>query len=148
MKKIPKIILTITVMSLGLIIITGLVGYLFLKKDNIGIENNKTKQPKAYVDIPKNEKDCIAQDGQWGKIGLYPEEVCNIPASDAGKICNDSGECQGSCIAALSEKEYNALRSERGKSIRTNGACSSWLIIVGCLPVVENGRVNGILCVD
>ena len=93
---------------------------------------------------PKSKEACEAMGGSWGRVGLNPEEVCNLPTSDAGKICSGSSECEGSCIADLSSEDYQKAQHE---NLYTNGKCTRWKMTVGCLAFVEDGEVQNI-CVD
>jgi len=105
-------------------------------------------QPSQKLNVtttPTDKESCEVLGGKWGRIGLSLEEGCNLPPSDAGKECSDSDECEGSCIAELSEEEWeNAIHGV----VYTKGKCTAWKITVGCRDFVENGKVEGILCVD
>lgn len=102
---------------------------------------------KPVISIPQDQATCLAQGGKWGRIGLSPKEQCNLPAPDAGQVCNDSSECTGLCLADLSAEEKERLTRQR-TPIPTSGKCSNWVIVVGCIAVVENGQVKGIVCRD
>lgn len=102
---------------------------------------------KPVISIPQDQATCLAQGGKWGRIGLAPKEQCNLPAPDAGQVCNDSSECTGLCLADLSAEEKERLTRQR-TPIPTSGKCSNWVIVVGCIAVVENGQVRGIVCRD
>ncbi|HII29473.1 hypothetical protein COT48_03395 [Candidatus Woesearchaeota archaeon CG08_land_8_20_14_0_20_47_9] len=41
---------------------------------------------------------CAAQGGKWGQFGLSLEERCNLPTSDAGKVCSNSVESREVCV--------------------------------------------------
>ena len=69
----------------------------------------------------------------------------NLPTSDAGKECSSSEECEGSCIAELSGEDWE--KAIEG-AVYIKGNCTSRRIIVGCQAFVEDGKVNGILCID
>lgn len=101
---------------------------------------------KPVIPIPQDQATCLAQGGKWGRIGLAPQEQCNLPAPDAGHVCNDSSECTGLCLADLSAEEKERLRQRT--PIPTSGQCSRWVIVVGCVAVVENGQVKAIVCRD
>jgi hypothetical protein len=96
---------------------------------------------------PTNKTSCEAQGGNWGPIGLSPQEVCVLPTTDAGKSCSDSSECQAACVAELTEGQRAALLLNH-TPVRTTGRCTAWKTSVGCNAYVENGVVNGIMCVD
>jgi hypothetical protein len=102
---------------------------------------------KPVIAIPKDQATCLAQGGRWERIGIAPYEQCNLPAPDAGRVCNDSSECAGLCLANLSPEEQERVRRQ-GTPIQTSGKCSNWVIVVGCVAVVENGQVKNILCLD
>lgn len=113
-----KLIILVSVMS----ILTLAGSYLFLKIYNPDFKDILIKD------------DCLKRNGMWVKQGLSGEKNCNLPASDAGKICTSSDQCQGRCI---------------GESVAvTSGKCSDYQKVFGCHPFVENGLVPGILCVD
>lgn len=107
--------------------------------------NNVVTKPK--IEIPKDKETCLAKNGKWAKIGPAPVESCNLPTSDGGKECTDTSECEGTCLAALSNEEQNLVMREK-KTIQTKGKCTPWVITVGCQARVQNGKVNGILCID
>jgi len=95
---------------------------------------------------PIDNESCIAQGGIWGPIGLSPEPSCMLPTTDAGKVCSDSSECQAACVAELSQMESDLIRNHI--PVMTTGKCTAWIGSVGCKAYVENGVVNGVLCVD
>ena len=92
---------------------------------------------------PRDKKSCEAAGGKWE---INDVEVCNLPTSDFGKECSDSNQCEGLCIAELSEEEYN--KATQGTIIYTKGKCSGETNVLGCTPIVNDGKVNGILCMD
>lgn len=118
----------------------------YLKTEWKSVYSNEfTIKEKKEVVTPKDKKSCEALGGKWGTVGLHLEEVCNLPTSDAGKICSGSSECEGSCIAEQSNEDRE--KAESG-IIYTKGKCTAWKITVGCHAFVENGKVEGILCAD
>lgn len=73
-------------------------------------------------------------------------EACELPASDAGKICSDSSDCEGLCKAKPSPEEISAIAA--GNRIKTSGACSATKnFFSGCFYVVEEDVVER-LCAD
>jgi len=96
--------------------------------------------------IPKDEASCLALGGRWDRIGMNPRKQCNLPTADAGRVCSDSSDCEGTCLAGLTDSQMNDARA--GKSIKITGACTPWRITVGCQARVQSGKVEGILCLD
>lgn len=89
---------------------------------------------------------CEAAGGTWGPIGLFPEPLCVLPTMDGGRYCRDEGECSGSCLADPTKEQNETLWS--GKAVVTGGYCSKVSPLVGCLAMVREGTVDGILCID
>jgi len=58
----------------------------------------------------------------------------------------DSSECEGLCVAELTDEEWDAAVRD-GEQVEISGKCSAWRIVVGCIPMVENGQVRPI-CID
>lgn len=109
---------------------------------------SSTRRPTVTnQELPKDKATCEAQGGRWGKIGLAPIEQCNLPTPDAGKVCSDSRDCTGMCIAELSKEDYDRVWRDKAV-IQTMGKCAPWRITVGCVPQVTNGKVQGIICID
>jgi hypothetical protein len=90
-------------------------------------------QPTAVpVALPDNEQDCLAQGGAWGPQGLLQQDMCDLPAADAGKPCTSSSQCQGLCLASDSS---------------STGTCSPRTLNFGCFDVMVDGVKMG-LCID
>lgn len=107
-----------------------------------------TNQPASRENVPQDKETCEAKKGQWGRSGLTLREQCNLPTSDAGKTCRNQEECEGTCIADLSQEEQDRIINQK-EIIETNGRCTSWLLMAGtCEGYVKDGKVDGILCVD
>ena len=93
----------------------------------------------SFADAPDSKVRCEEQGGSWGQLGLFQEEVCNLPTSDAGQPCKTHSECEGSCITEDSVKA--------GTSV--TGRCYKRSIARGvCLNFVKDGIAGGHLCVD
>ena len=105
------------------------------------------RPPKKAVELPKDESACEQAGGKWGKSGLASTEQCNLPTSDAGKVCSAFSECEGLCLADLPREQWESLTRTR-TPIPAQGKCAPWRVTVGCVAIVENGMVRGILCVD
>lgn len=124
----------------------------YIAKSQFSVPNSEDKKTiyKEFIikgdGFPADKESCEALGGKWGRIGAYPEEECNLPTSDAGKECSGYDECEGSCLADLSEDEQSKVA--QGIVVYTKGKCSAWKITVGCLTLVEEGKVSGIICID
>lgn len=72
-----------------------------------------------------DDRKCQASGGKvvYGIIG----EVCAMPTSDTGKVCNDISQCEGLCLS--------------------NGTCSEWDNNFGCTDVLVEGEPVTI-CID
>lgn len=85
---------------------------------------------------PRNKESCEKIGGAWGPAGLFPEEICShIPASDFGKICTHSNQCQGYCSA----EEYEP---STGK-----GKCSKYSATLGCRKEIIESKIIDV-CID
>ena len=96
--------------------------------------------------VPTTEARCAALGGTWKPIGLYPKPVCRMPARDAGRTCGDNDECDGKCLAKMTDELRGAVR--RHRVVRTLGVCAPAYPAIGCLAIVEKATVRGILCRD
>lgn len=92
-----------------------------------------TPQPTAAAVIPPdNEQDCLDQGGAWGPQGKAQTDMCNLPATDAGKPCTDSDQCQGLCLAS---------------DTSSTGTCTPHTVNFGCYDIMEDG-VQMAICID
>jgi|SRR3954463_8560917 hypothetical protein len=92
----------------------------------------------AKPGIPVTEEECRVRKGNWSQQGLGGGPfVCDVAATDAGRNCTDSTQCEGICLAAKDIPAKN----------RTVGRCSASLREYGCFKFIENGSVRAI-CVD
>ena len=101
----------------------------------------------AVVEIPKDKETCLAMGGKWGRIGIGSREECNLPTVDGGKVCTDTRDCEGMCLAELSPAERDQLVKNKAP-LATKGKCTQWRIVVGCIARLEDGQVKTILCID
>jgi hypothetical protein len=110
-------------------------------KDGSWIKHGQPSYPKPITKcskqttLPKNEEDCLKENGVWKKLGPEPFESCNRKAVDRGNLCQDSSECEGLCQISL----INAVRKL--------GQCSVWVIELGCQQIMKNGQIQTI-CID
>ena len=85
---------------------------------------------------------CEAENGFF----IEALEICQLPATDSGKICRDSSECEGLCVAKPTPAEIADIAA--GVPVNTPGACSQWKnFFSGCFYVVEDGAAER-LCAD
>ena len=82
--------------------------------------------------LPTNEQDCLKQGGTWGPQGKAQQNLCDLPTTDAGQVCTDTSECEGTCFAVQSG---------------SGGTCSPRRVNFGCHTVMKDGAPMG-LCVD
>ena len=88
---------------------------------------------------PTTRAECEAAGGKWGRLGLKPQEACNLPTRDAGKPCTDATDCVSACIAPDAAPEGS----------RAQGKCFDRELLVGtCLKQVRDGVVGPTLCAD
>jgi hypothetical protein len=93
----------------------------------------------AIADGPATRAECEAAGGRWGRFGLRPQELCNLPTPDAGKPCTDARECASACVAPESAAPGS----------RAQGACYGRTLLQGtCLKQVRDGVVTAPLCAD
>jgi len=84
----------------------GVVIYFVLQKISPPPPNGNGNNiiTRVPVERPKDKETCLAKNGKWAKIGLFPEEECNLPTSDAGRECSDVSQCEGTCLADLTNQ--------------------------------------------
>ena len=99
------------------------------------------------ITLPKNEIDCLKIKGVWKKLGPDPFKTCNIKANDRGNICHDGSECQGMCQVDLTKEELS--QGMRGKLFtdKKRGACSVWVVELGCRGIMKDGKAQ-VICMD
>lgn len=105
-----------------------------------------TPTPQQQTSTARTEAECTEQGGEWGFFGDTIVRRCNVKTADAGKACTDSGECQGDCVASLSERDKETLSA--GQALFMEGKCSVQTLSLGCNYFVRQGQVKGLLCVD
>ena len=83
---------------------------------------------------------CAAQNGafsQQGRRGCYQ---CVLSYTDAGKVCQDSADCQGKC------KKTGEFTDASVKN--QSGQCASDSSPFGCYQTIEKGVAQPAICVD
>jgi len=105
----------------------------------LGLLFTCSQTPVVKPDIPQTEQECLARGGNWTHIGLpgMPKR-CDLKATDGGKKCTDSSQCEGECMAPEAAQEGDTIE----------GSCSEYILVFGCKRFVEDGRVGMTICAD
>lgn len=101
------------------------------------VEGPSAERPE----VPTTAEACRAAGGSWGRQGLLGTEQCVMPMPDAGKVCRDGDDCVGDCRG-----DPEAGGAAPGDPM--TGKCQATTSPFGCYTRVENGRAEGMLCVD
>jgi hypothetical protein len=141
-----KRILIVLVVILGLLIVVWRIDRTFFHPYIPGFSEQIRNDISTYkYSIPKSKESCEQAGGTWKKVAIDPVETCNLPTTDAGKACSSSNVCEGVCLANLSQDE---LRSGmKGRLIKTEGICSKWVKVYGCVGFVYQGWAQ-VICLD
>ena len=107
-------------------------------------KSSTTIDPLAYQGCvyppSKMVQACTAQSGvfsQQGRRGCYQ---CVLSYADAGKVCQDSADCQGKC------KKTGEFTDASVKN--QSGQCASDSSPFGCYQTIEKGVAQPAFCVD
>ncbi|WP_143526018.1 hypothetical protein [Rhodanobacter sp. C05] len=84
---------------------------------------------KPSISVPQTEVECKAHGGNWGALGLF-SVGCNVKTTDSGKICSNSNDCQGVCLAPAGS----------GNGDKAKGTCSAYTADFGRTSRVEHGK--------
>lgn len=87
----------------------------------------------------KTQADCETAQGHWKKRGKLQQYACVLPATDAGKACSDSQECQVACVVEGFDLNPGS---------KVVGQCLESTEQFGCRAYVRDGRTDGVLCID
>ena len=102
--------------------------------------NQNINQPVRDISTePVTQTACKKSGGRWGLWNdIIPDAPakCNMPTSDAGKICTDSTECESYCQAEDDAKIGS----------RATGKCYEWKITAVCMQEVRGGIVDAKWC--
>jgi hypothetical protein len=101
----------------------------------------------SHLDIPHTEAECAQVKGVWGPAGLFPKPICRVPTQDGGRVCGDDDECEGMCLASLTPAERDLLMRKK-TPLAKSGHCTAHTPIFGCLAIVKQGLVTGLMCRD
>ena len=111
------------------------LAFLFLVLAAIGCSRQPNSSAVAKPTIPTTEAECLARGGSWTTLGLpMPDKpkTCDLKATDSGKTCTDSSQCQGACLAPATAAAGAAA----------TGSCSAYLANFGNVSLVTNGVVE------
>jgi hypothetical protein len=109
-----------------------------------------SKSCGSRLEIPDTQLGCEQGGGRWGPTGIFPRPICKMPTHDAGRTCADDGECEGSCLAELTPAQRD-LAIKGGPSRQKQqllGKCTPSVPTFGCMAIVKEGFVSGIMCRD
>ncbi|MEZ5535238.1 MAG: hypothetical protein R3F02_06395 [Thiolinea sp.] len=98
--------------------------------------DNTQNDPPAVNDA----ESCKQAGGDWVRGGLAGQYGCVYPATDAGKTCTDSDQCQYRCLARPEDQ------LEIGQ--KATGQCQADSSPFGCRTEIKNGMAEPTLCVD
>lgn len=84
---------------------------------------------------------CTANGGTVERRGMRGSEMCVMPYADAGKVCTDASQCEGSCLA-----EGRADPSQTGQGAK--GICQADDKLFGCVAFIKKGVQGATICID
>jgi hypothetical protein len=100
----------------------------------------------SELDRPQTQLACEQAGGRWGPAGIFPMPICRMPTHDGGRPCADNGECEGLCLAEPTpEQRQLILKRQR---LQLLGTCTPYVPVFGCMAIVNQGFVTGIMCRD
>jgi len=97
--------------------------------------------PTAAGPVPVAQTEaatCAARGGAMQPVGRMQRLTCVTPYADAGKICRDKADCQGSCILEGNVETTGAVA----------GTCQKTDVQFGCFAKVVDGKATGAICID
>jgi hypothetical protein len=100
----------------------------------------------SKLKIPRTQFACEESGGRWGPAGIFPRPICKMPTHDGGRVCADTGECEGLCLTALTPTQRDLLRTKQ--TLKMVGKCAPVSPLFGCLAIVKEGFVTGLECRD
>ena len=91
---------------------------------------------------PPNEvvQACTAKGGAFSQQGMLGCYQCVVSYTDAGKACQDSSDCQGTCKNTGEFFDTSASNQ--------SGQCASDSSPFGCYQTIEEGVAQPAICVD
>lgn len=106
-----------------------------IKPEIVKIKGNKA--------TPEEQALCEKQGGHIAQEGYFQYDKCSVKYADAGKTCQDSSECMGDCV--ITEMPKKKLF---GRNQPIIGQCATFNSSFGCYGLVQNGKTDGVMCVD
>lgn len=98
--------------------------------------------PAKPNESPKTKETCGSCNGVWAVHGLGETEICNCRTKDAGKVCRDGADCQGSCLA--DENRFEVVQTGPPPKGFYAGKCSEFETSFGCYKFIPAGiRAKG-----
>ena len=104
------------------------------------------KKCGTELEIPRTQQAYEQAGGRWGPAGLFPKPICRMPTHDAGRTCGDNGKCEGMCLAALTPAQRDQIREKQ--KLLLLGKCTPHSPVYGCMAIVKEGFVSGLMCRD
>jgi hypothetical protein len=101
---------------------------------------NASTASTTETQIPTTEQSCSAAGGTWRRVCMMGTLACVIRLADAGKTCRGGNECLGR------QCRYEGKQLPPGTKV--TGKCMAQSDPCGCFTLVEDGKVQGGLCVD
>jgi hypothetical protein len=101
----------------------------------------------SRLELPRTQAACEQAGGRWGPAGLFSRPMCKMPTQDGGRVCGDTAECEGLCLAAPTPALRELITRKRQK-LPILGKCTAYTPMFGCMAIVQKGFVSGILCRD
>jgi hypothetical protein len=92
-------------------------------------------------EYPRDSISCIVKGGHWEGGRCY-----DLPTSDGGKVCDDDDDCQGRCVIFPTDEDWEKF--ENNEVVYITGECSNYQPVLGCYPMIEEGKLAGAICAD
>ena len=105
-------------------------------------ESGSTTTASTATVIPKDEQSCGVAGGTWRPVCMMGKPACVIKFADAGKTCRDGKECDGR------QCRYEGKQALGMDGKEATGKCMALSDPCGCFTTVEDGKIQGTLCVD
>jgi len=84
---------------------------------------------------------CAAKGGSWRRICLRGDWSCVMTYKDAGKTCTDGDQCESKQCRFVGDKVPKPGMEAKGACWRNTDPC-------GCHALIEDGKVESMICID